>query len=355
MSPAWIRPRTVKRSARNPRGRTYQVLYRRGGRGYRIESAGTFKTERDARTRRDLVAGWLAAGLNPKDELAKLQADTAPPRTTEQWLQEWLASLHHVAENTRITYRDGARAALTAVGATDLHEITVADCSRGVAALAAKYKVKTVATYWSNLAQLLDYAGVDPNPARDRRIRLPKQKRIPPTVPTADHFQVMLDRIADKYVLPMVTIEQTAIRVETIDALSWGSIDIRGRRIRVSEKGGKHRWIPVAAWLMRALEQSCPLEDRLPDRRVFQGVTSAGLRQAMRKACQLGKIPHYHPHDLRHRRASLWHLQGVPDAVLAETIGHERASFTKDVYVHVIPVEEVPGERLEAAIAEASR
>jgi len=29
-------------------------------------------------------------------------------------------------------------------------------------------------------------------------------------------------------------------------------------------------------------------------------------------------------------------------------MGHERASFTKDNYVHVMPVEEIPGERLDA-------
>jgi hypothetical protein len=28
--------------------------------------------------------------------------------------------------------------------------------------------------------------------------------------------------------------------------------------------------------------------------------------------------PHFHPHDLRHRRISLWHHQGIPARQLAE-------------------------------------
>lgn len=353
MSPAWIRPRDVTKSTRNPRGRSYQVLFRRGGRLHRIESAGTFKTQTEARTRRDLVAGWLAAGLNPKDELGKLAAATVEIRTPLEVRDDWLASRHQLAESTKHIYRNGTDAALTLLGVRDLQAITVADCERLVGLLAADYTVATVTTYWQAFAQLLDYAAVEPNPARNRRVKLPREKRKPPTVPTADHVAVMLRRIAAKYVLPMVLIEQTAVRVETIDTLAWGNIDIAGAQLRITEKGRKIRWVPLPRWLMRQLEETCPLEDRLADRRVFPGVTSSGLRGAMSKACRLGKIPHYHPHDLRHRRASLWHLQGIPDAVLAERVGHERPSFTKDVYTHVMPVAEIPDERLEAIVAEA--
>lgn len=361
MSPAWIRPREVKVSPRNPRGKTYQVLYRRGGRLHKIESAGTFKTQADARTRRDTVAGWLASGLNPKDELRKLATVAATEtKTPIRWRDGWLTSRHDLAEKSERLYRNGTDAILEILDTDDLLAVTAADCLRAAGELATMksgrgrpYAPSTIANYWQAFEQLLDYVGADPNPARDKRIRLPKIKHAPPTVPTADHTTVILQRIAAKYVLPTATIEQTAMRVESVETLAWGVVDVRGSRVRLDEKGGKIRWADVPRWLMRQYEQTCAVEDRLADRRLFPGITTQGLRGAMATACRLGGIPHYHPHDLRHRRASLWHLQGIPDAVLAERMGHERASFSKDVYVHVMPVEEIPGERLEAIVAEA--
>jgi integrase len=71
-------------------------------------------------------------------------------------------------------------------------------------------------------------------------------------------------------------------------------------------------------WLMDAIEATCPLEDRVPERKVFQGITEASAYQAMTRACGNAKVPHYHPHDLRHRRITIWHQSGVPARELAE-------------------------------------
>jgi integrase len=70
----------------------------------------------------------------------------------------------------------------------------------------------------------------------------------------------------------------------------------------------------------------------------------------MTRACRLAKIPHYSPHDLRHRRITLWHHEGVPARVLAERAGHLKPSMSLDVYAHVLPVKEVPSERLVAVL-----
>ena len=58
-------------------GTRYVVRYRLGGRGWPIAHAGSFKTLKEARVRRDLVAGELAAGRNPADALRAMLA--APP------------------------------------------------------------------------------------------------------------------------------------------------------------------------------------------------------------------------------------------------------------------------------------
>jgi hypothetical protein len=51
-------------------------------------------------------------------------------------------------------------------------------------------------------------------------------------------------------------------------------------------------------WLRELIDETCPLEDRTPDRRVFQGITEASFYQAMPRACKAAKIPHYSPHSL---------------------------------------------------------
>jgi integrase len=77
-------------------------------------------------------------------------------------------------------------------------------------------------------------------------------------------------------------------------------------------------------------------KDRTPERRVFPYATNSGARNAMLRACRLAGVHAFTPHDLRHRRASLWHAQGVPDRQVQERIGHERLSTTQDVYTHVV-------------------
>src|SRR4029079_12833599 len=98
--------------------------------------------------------------------------------------------------------------------------------------------------------------------------------------------------------------------------------------------------------LMDAIEDTCPLEDRVPDRKVFQGLQISAARQAMTGALLLAKSPHYSPHDLRHRRLTIWHQSGVPARELAERAGHSKPSMSLDVYTHVMPVAEVDDSRL---------
>jgi integrase len=64
----------------------------------------------------------------------------------------------------------------------------------------------------------------------------------------------------------------------------------------------------------------------------------------MAKACVAAGIPHYHPHDLRHRRITLWHGQGVPAREIGARVGQQQVSTTLDVYTHVMPLDEVPVE-----------
>jgi integrase len=59
-------------------------------------------------------------------------------------------------------------------------------------------------------------------------------------------------------------------------------------------------------------------------------------KNIMARACRAAGIPHYHPHDLRHRYASVKIAEGVPVTDLAAQLGHSKKSLTLDVYSHVL-------------------
>jgi integrase len=62
----------------------------------------------------------------------------------------------------------------------------------------------------------------------------------------------------------------------------------------------------------------------------------------MRTACKAAGIPHFHPHDLRHRRISLRHGQGIPAREIGDRVGQRQIAVTLDVYTHVMPLAEIP-------------
>ena len=341
MSPAWIRPRTVQVSDRNPRGRTFQVLYRTGGREATPQSAGTFKTEKEAKLRRDLVAGWLARGLDPRTQLAAA-ATTTPARTYRQWAAAYQASRLDQADDTTKNLHTHLNKLNKLFGDRDPHTLTVPDQIEAVAELARTLAPSSLTRYWATHRLVLDFAGVEPNPARHRTVKLPAVRRVEPQPPTARQLLALLDKMTVRWRLPLIVAEQTAMTVGELTLLEWGDVDTvesRFRLRRATVKAGlssRARWVQVPDWLMGFVAATCPLEDRAAGRRVFPGFTRDGARDAMRRACATAGVPLFSPHDLRHRRLSLWHGQGVPVRELTARAGHTKASMTLDVYSHVL-------------------
>lgn len=337
---------------RTASGRRYDVLYRLGGRAYPLVRAGTFKTEREAKARRDLVAGEIARGGNPADVLA-LASTPARFETFESWGKRFVASRIDVAENTRKMYRSHLRKIGETFSDRDPRSITAADVAEWVAAQAEERKAGTVAQYLDCFKLVLDFIGLEPNPARDPRVKLPKRVTEEANPPSDAHLLAIIEKLLPRWRLFFITIEQGGLRISEAAALRWGDVDVSGNRLRLprsATKTGTSRWVQLPAWLMTAIEGTCPLEDRVPERRVFQGLEVSAGRQAMKRACLLAKIPHYSPHDLRHRRLTIWHQSGVPARELAERAGHSKPSMSLDVYTHVMPVAEIEAKQLVSAL-----
>jgi integrase len=323
----------------------YVVRYRLGGRAYPVVHGGTFKTMKEAKVRRDLLAGEIAAGRNPAHVLQALATVPAPALNLRRWTDKFLAARLDVDANTMKNYRSMLTKVADRFGERRPEELRADDVAEWIAELAATLKPGTVKLHLVVLRMLFDYIGIDTNPARDPRVKVPKQVREEPQPPPAEHVIAILEAIGIKWRLLLIVIEQGALRLGEAVQLRWGDVDAANLRLRLPRSATKRdqaRWVYLPDWLIAAVEDTCPLEDRTPERRVFQGITEAGAYQAMTRACRNAKVPHYHPHDLRHRRITIWHQSGVPARELAERAGHSKPSMSLDVYSHVMPTTEIP-------------
>lgn len=111
-----------------------------------------------------------------------------------------------------------------------------------------------------------------------------------------------------------------------------GDVDVAGSRIRsrgVKGRRGTRRvlWREVPEWLIDR-----PADDRTDARRLLPDLKEGTMRDAMARACRSAKIPLHSPHDLRHRRGSLWHASGMPARELSERTGRSKESMSLDVY-----------------------
>lgn len=187
---------------------------------------------------------------------------------------------------------------------------------------------------------VFDHAGIAPNPARDRvRVKLPREARAEIAPPTAAHVETVCNLLPALYRLALVTLDATGMRVGELVALTWGDIDEGRGRWRVSQTVAKTRyarWVNVPAVVFEAVLELCPRDDRHADRRVFENVTADQVRMAIRRSCIAGGVPVFSPHDLRHRRISLWHLAGVPWARIGEHVGQRDLAVTANTYTHVL-------------------
>ena len=66
----------------------FQVRYRLGGRAYPLVHGGSFPTMKEARARRDLIGGELAAGRNPAESLRAL-TEAPQRRTFRDWAEAY--------------------------------------------------------------------------------------------------------------------------------------------------------------------------------------------------------------------------------------------------------------------------
>src|SRR5918996_2406502 len=222
MPSVWIE----RRQTRSGRPR-YLVKYRLGGRESAHRYAGSFQTRREALVRSQWVAGELAATRVPRlSQIAELVNATP---TLAEAAERWRASRVDVTEGTAVGHRVQLGRVLPLLGSRRVDDITPADVAELVAHLhASGRKRETIRKSVTALAQVLDHAGVNENPARDRvHVRLPREEREEPTPPTADQIEAVLPLMPRVYALAVLVLDATGMRVGELEekGLRCGDLD----------------------------------------------------------------------------------------------------------------------------------
>jgi integrase len=297
---------------------------------------------REALARRRWVAGELAAMRVPR--FASLEESDRSAPTLAEAAERWRASRVDVTEGTAVGHRVQLGRVLPILGTKRVDEITAPDVALLVAKLhESGRKRETIRKSLTVLAQVLEFAGVNDNPARNRiHVRLPREERHEPAPPVAAQIEAVLPFMPRIYALAVLVLDATGMRVGELEekGLRCGDVDepnFRWRVRRSVEKGRRGRWISLPPDLFTAVVSILPpREDRAPDRPVFPGLTQERLRTAIARACKASGTPTWSPHDLRHRRISLWHRQGETWALIGARVGQRSLSVTADTYTHVL-------------------
>jgi integrase len=247
-----------------------------------------------------------------------------------------------VRDSTRIQHRTALGRVLPILGDRPIDKIAPVDVAELVARLDGDGKAReSIRKSVTALAMMLDFAGVHPNPARDRvRVRLPLEEPDEPEPPAAETVEAAGWLLTPPYLMAMLTLEATGCRVGELEAARIGDLDLeRGAwlvRAAVS-KTRRARWVQLPADLFEAVNARLPApEDRDPDSPLFPGVTSDRLRMAIRRACRDAAVPVFGPHSLRHRYISLAHKRGDSWAEIGDRVGQRSRLVTADRYSHAL-------------------
>ena len=332
MASAWVSPVTTKAGSRR-----FRVFYRLRW-AASPKYAGSFKTKREANSRKAWVLGEFAAMRVP--DLSVLRAPAKAPTLCEAG-DRWLSTRIDVAESTKTRHVSELQRIGRLLGGRRADELTPAQVAEFVAALAAEgYKRRTIRKTLQTLGMVLDHAGVEPNPVRDRQVRLPREDEEEINPPTAEHVEAVFRLMPAKHRLALLWLDWSGARVLSVDLTLVGDYDEPRRRVRLRSATTKTRralWVELPADLAEAIEATLPpREDRDPEARLFAGSGADAIRTSIAKGCRAAGVPLWSPHDLRHRRISLLHLRGVPWARIGEFVGQRDLSVTADTYTHVL-------------------
>jgi hypothetical protein len=144
----------------------------------------------------------------------------------------------------------------------------------------------TVREAVQSVALVLDHAGIEANPARNRAIvKLPREQGEELNPPTAEHVAAVYRLLSTKHRLPLLFLDWSGARVAAINETLVGDYDEPRRRVRLRKATTKNRralWIDLPDVLADAAEATMPHRKfRDLDARLFADSGAEALRTAI--------------------------------------------------------------------------
>lgn len=368
-------PTPTKRGTRR-RGRDEGSIYQRASDGRWVGSVhvGYDAGKRQRRT----VYGRTRAEVAEK--VRKLQTAIAQGtyihddrRTVADYLAWWLSDVipGTVKDRTADSYAQMVRLYISpAIGRVRLSQLApvhvqqlMTDLERRGLAVSTRRRVRAV------LRRALTYAGrfelVHRNAAAQTEPPRGDDHRIDDAL-TQDEARALLTAAQGHPLEAVVTVALSlGLRKGETLALRWDHVDLDAGTLTVAatlqrrtghglvetspKSARSNRTLPLPATCVRALreQRARQAEQRLAAGPMWEGTghvftTATGnpldpdnLNRSFRKLCAEAGIGHRRFHALRHSAATLMLAQGVPLAVISNTLGHSSYAITADVYARV--------------------
>jgi integrase len=293
---------------------------------------GSFKARKLAEKCRDWAEHELAEGRVPDRRLLLRNASVLEERTLASYADEWIASRVDVTPYTREKYAATIRQSkAAAIWSLTPAKAQPSDVQAFIRLLERRsLKPSTIRHYVDHLRAVLDYAGIEPNPARHVRVKLPRMVNEAPDPPSHDDVVKILNELRPSLRVPVALLEACGLRVSEACALAWGSVHPGELIVEKGKTTRARRSVPLPDDFVPLLGDRGSKADK-----VFPGLNRGIIANNVRRASARAGITIYSPHDLRHRAISRWVLLGENILEVQRRAGHSRASITLDVYSHV--------------------
>lgn len=297
-----------------------------------IVHLGSFESETLAKIRRQTALEEVARGGTP--------SRVAPaPRvqvTVAVAAGAWLVTLQDLAPSTLKGYRKAVRDLPDWLAGLDAHSVTRAHVQAHALELGERFKRGTAAKELGILRRALDHAGVEPNPAADRRIRLPRAERHVYRLPTRAELAAMHEVMPSRSEL-MLLLEHTGLRIGEAAGLRWRDVDHARERLLVGDSK-----TPAGRRFVERLPGApgfpIPSDGIDPMELVFRSPSPSSLTGMIRVAHERHNTFLMSAHEFRHLHASrLLHDGVLSPAQIAARLGHASPLITLGTYAHLVP------------------
>ena len=185
---------------------------------------------------------------------------------------------------------------------------------------------------------------------------------------TLDELEGLLAAVVPERRLLADFLASTGLRISEALALRWDDVDLSGRRVSVRRRWyagafappkSRHgrRDVPLSASMAEQLGGLWKAHRQGGEALVFPGRNGVPLDasvafRAVKSAAVKAGVPWAGLHTLRHTCASLLFARGENPKTIQRWLGHHRASFTLDTYVHLLDEELPEGLGVDAVTVE---